>query len=648
MVAAAACAGLGAVALLGWIAGEPGLIRVLPEYRPVRPVVAVGLMLGGIALFAATIGSPRSAQIAAAVAGALGVVAAIQAVAGVELSPASLPMDDVPASTQQLGAAPPAPRLLSSAMLFLLGLALLWLRTRHVGLQRVGAALSSIGLAVAFLSVIGFILLLDAPQLSSSILLPVHMALVLGAAFAAALAVAPRPTWVTTLLGRTWRGRIARILLMSAAIPIPLAWLADRGHSAGIYGVEIRMLVIVLGAVLILAVVALSAAALLGDERRERDELARALDLSANLLRDASGRIIYWSRGCEALYGWTAEEALGRHCDELLGACTPEAPVISHELEAGRGFWQGEVQHRARDGRRVVVMVRAVMHDRGSARRPVMLLSMSDVTEQRRAHEEIVERDAHLLQLQSELLEVSRLNSMGEMAAALAHELNQPLTAAANFLGAAELGLTKLSPAAEPEARDRIARTMRRARDETLRAGEIVRRLREFIARGDVDMRRESLPEIIKDAVQLGLAKAPPGTIAVDLELDPAAEFVLADRVQIQQVIVNLVRNAAEALLTQGAPDRNLIRLSTRCASREWVEVSISDMGPGLTPAIADSAFTPFTSTKATGMGVGLSISKRIVEAHGGEIWLAETSAGGTTFTFTIPLFQALEALDEQ
>jgi two-component system sensor kinase FixL len=181
-----------------------------------------------------------------------------------------------------------------------------------------------------------------------------------------------------------------------------------------------------------------------------------------------------------------------------------------------------------------------------------------------------------------------------------------------------------------------------KAADQALRAGHIIRRLREFVARGESDRRVESLAKLIEDASTLALMGARENGIAVSFRLDPKADLVLADRIQIQQVLVNLIRNAIE-VMTDTANERRL-EIGSVAAAGELVEISVSDTGTGLAPDVARHLFQPFVTTKRKGMGLGLSICRTIVEAHGGKIWVDDRPGGGTVFRFTLRTAEVEEA----
>ena len=233
--------------------------------------------------------------------------------------------------------------------------------------------------------------------------------------------------------------------------------------------------------------------------------------------------------------------------------------------------------------------------------------------------------------LQSELAHVGRISEMGTLASSLAHELNQPLTAIASYCeGAAEL------LAREPGADDLdMAReALKEAADQAVRAGEIVRRMRDFMTHGETERRIESLSALMTEATALALVGSREHGIDVQVNLDPNAESVFVDRVQIQQVLLNLVRNAMEAMFDSST--RALTINAT--ADQGFVTVSVEDTGSGVSEMLAPQLFQPFITSKQTGMGIGLSICRTIVEAHGGRIWFEPGSDGGTIFRFTLPL----------
>jgi two-component system sensor kinase FixL len=219
---------------------------------------------------------------------------------------------------------------------------------------------------------------------------------------------------------------------------------------------------------------------------------------------------------------------------------------------------------------------------------------------------------------------------MGEMASALAHELNQPLAAISNYMkGSRRL----LAASSEPNAA-KIEIALDRAAEQAIRAGQIIRRLRDFVLRGESERRVESVAKLVEEAAALGLVGSREQGLQLRFELDLACDRVVADRVQIQQVLVNLMRNAMEAMAE--SPRRELV-VSSGPAAGGLVEIVVADTGQGLPEAVRANLFQPFFTTKEAGMGVGLSISRTIIESHGGKLSAEANSAGGATFRLTLP-----------
>jgi two-component system sensor kinase FixL len=245
-----------------------------------------------------------------------------------------------------------------------------------------------------------------------------------------------------------------------------------------------------------------------------------------------------------------------------------------------------------------------------------------DLTERQRT-------DQRLQDLQSELLHASRLRSMGQMAASLAHELNQPLTATANYVKAAQ----RLADVPQPDL-PRILQALGLAAQQTMRSGEIIRRLRSFVSRGEVERRPEALGKLIEEASALALVGAGDHGVRVDLGLGAGLHIVDVDRVQIQQVLLNLMRNGLEAM---EASDQRELAVRVQAADG-MVQISVADTGPGVPPEVAARLFQPFVTTKADGMGIGLSVCRTIVESHGGRLWMEPNPDGGSLFHFTVPI----------
>jgi two-component system, LuxR family, sensor kinase FixL len=225
------------------------------------------------------------------------------------------------------------------------------------------------------------------------------------------------------------------------------------------------------------------------------------------------------------------------------------------------------------------------------------------------------------------------------MASALAHELNQPLSAMTNYLR----GSKRLLKESSDEIAKRIGDALDRAAEQALRAGGVIERLRQFVARGETEKRIESIKKLAEETCALALLTAKDQSIRTGFQFDPSIDHVVIDRVQIQQVLLNLLRNAIEAM--QESEQRKLL-ISTASAEGAMALVSVVDSGPGIAEAVAARLFRPFVTSKQRGMGVGLSISRTIIETHGGRIWFESNPDGGTIFRFTLPCAAAEEIAD--
>lgn len=366
------------------------------------------------------------------------------------------------------------------------------------------------------------------------------------------------------------------------------------------------------------------ALALEAAEARLRSILQTVPD--AMVIIDERGRIESLSTTAERLFGYEADEACGRNISLLM----PSPYREQHDAYIERYLKTGE--------RRIIGIGRIVVGQRKDGTTFPMHLTVGELRTGDRHHFTGFIRDLtdqqltedRLKELQSEVTHMSRFTALGEMASTLAHEINQPLTAISNYLKGSRRLLDRMEGDNVEMLRDAVSK----AADQALRAGQIIRRLREFVARGESERRIESLPKLIEDASTLALVGAREHGIAVSFRLDPAADLVLADRIQIQQVLVNLMRNAIDVMSEGGAVRR--LDIATAAVAEDHVEVSVADTGSGLAPEVARQLFQPFVTTKRKGMGLGLSICRTIVEAHGGKIWVDSPREGGTIFHFTL------------
>ncbi len=352
----------------------------------------------------------------------------------------------------------------------------------------------------------------------------------------------------------------------------------------------------------------------------------------AMVVIDDQGSIVSFSAAAERLFGYQEAELLGVNVSRLM----PSPDRERHDAYIRRFLETGE--------KRIIGIGRVVFAERRDGSTFPMELSIGEASSD--SHplftgfiRDLTERqqtEARLESLQSELIHVSRVSAMGTMASTLAHELNQPITAVANYVEAVRDLLANPDPADIPMIRDVLDDTAK----EALRAGHIVRRLRDFVARGEVEKTIEKLPVLINEAAVLGLMGAREKGVEPRFDLDPYASPVLVDKVQIQQVLINLIRNAVEAMAD--SPVRQLT-VTSRPDQRGFVRVIVADTGPGVSPEVAEQLFTAFVSTKAEGMGLGLSICRTIVEANGGRIWMEPRAGGGTEFHFTLVSAKAEE-----
>ncbi len=363
--------------------------------------------------------------------------------------------------------------------------------------------------------------------------------------------------------------------------------------------------------------------ALARSELHLRSILATVPD--AMIVIDEHASILSFSAAAERLFGWTEGEVLGKNVDILMPSPDRERhdAYVAHYVATGERRIIGIgriVSGQRRDG--TVFPMELAVGEAASEGHRIFTGFIRDLTEQQRA-------ELRLKELQSELIHVSRLSAMGTMASTLAHELNQPLAAITYYMQGAR-GLV-----GDPgeDARAMLTEALDESAQEALRAGNIVRRLREFVARGEVEKRVEDLDHLIDEASRLALIGARERGIRTFFELDPAVRHVLADRVQVQQVLVNLLRNAMEAMNDRATCD---LTISTARESGGMVRVGVSDTGAGIPEAMLSRLFEAFATTKENGMGLGLSICRTIVEAHGGRIWAEPRGAGGTVFNFTL------------
>ncbi len=350
----------------------------------------------------------------------------------------------------------------------------------------------------------------------------------------------------------------------------------------------------------------------------------------AMVVIDEAGCILSFSAAAEKMFGYAEGDVVGLNVSLLM----PSPDRDRHDQY---------LQNYLRTGKRKIIgigRVTTALHSDGRTF-PIELAVGEAWLGDRRIFtgfiRDLTERQQTLLRLQdlqSELAHVGRVSEMGTLASSLAHELNQPLTALSAYC---ETARDLLQAGADQETLATVREAMDEAAREAIRAGQIVRRLRDFMSRGESERHVESLQRLINEANALALVGSREHDIDVQVSLDPTADLVIVDRVQIQQVMVNLIRNAVDAMIDS---DSRSLEIRTQ-REGNYVRITVEDSGSGISDAIASQLFQPFVTSKRNGMGIGLSICRTIVEAHGGRIWFEEGRSAGTAFHFTVPSGEA-------
>ena len=362
---------------------------------------------------------------------------------------------------------------------------------------------------------------------------------------------------------------------------------------------------------------------------QEREKRLRSITRTAPdaiVIIDETGIIDMVNPAAERLFGYSSAELVGRNVKVLMPSPHREA----HDSHLARYRETGEkrvigigrvVVGRRKDGTTFParLAIGEIELDQGR----LFTGFLHDITER-----ENIQRRAGILQ--QELMHASRLSAMGEMASGIAHELNQPLTAIMNYARAARRRLDRAEPDPAP-----IAELVDKAGHQAERAAEIIKRLRRFIKKDESERRLEPINAVVEEAAAMALIGASDRHIELIFSLDDSLPPVLMDRIEVQQVVLNILRNAIEAF---EGPGERKIHVSTQASGPRLVQVEIRDNGPGLARGIADDPFRPFQTTKADGLGIGLAISRTIIDAHGGRLWAESPQEGGAVFHFSLPV----------
>lgn len=443
----------------------------------------------------------------------------------------------------------------------------------------------------------------------------------------------------------------SQVMVLLVSIPVILAALVAGAASAALAAVFGFILWIIYGDALLedtlivqaVALVVLTASIVWFASRRDRDqetlaELKEALDdrearlasilntvLDATIVSDENGTITSFNSAAVRQFGYSEPEAIGQNLRLLM----PQPYKVEHDGYMRRYMATGE--------KRIIGVDRVVVGQRKDGSTFPMKLAVGEIKRGRKRFftgfvRDLTEREesaARLQEIQTELARLGRLNEMGEMASTLAHELNQPLSAIANYVH----GCARLLQNAVGDRDIQVRDALLEAGEQSIRAGQIIRHLREFVTKGETEKRTESLRQLVEEAGALALVGSREKGVRTVFNFTADNDRVFVDRIQIQQVLTNLMRNAIEAMKQT---EKKEIRVSVCSDKMGLLTVTVEDSGPGIAPEIAQDIFKPFTTTKAGGMGIGLSISRRIVEAHGGHMTVSKSELGGAFFCFTL------------
>lgn len=433
------------------------------------------------------------------------------------------------------------------------------------------------------------------------------------------------------LVGAIMGGFVPGALATGLSLPLVFFFAVNRDEPVSI-----------LVNLVLFAVIGTSIAWLGGSLRRSRaeaEDLARTLHNreahlqsildtvpDATVVIETDGTMVSFNTAAVRQFGYRPDEAVGQNVSMLM----PGPYHEQHDGYLARYLSTGE--------KRIIGVDRVVVGRRKDASTFPMKLAVGEMQSGGKTYftgfiRDLTEREesqARLNEAQSELARLARLNELGEMASTLAHELNQPLSTIANYVQ----GCIKLLDKIDTEPAGRMRGALSETAKQALRAGDIIRHLREFVTRGDTERLPEDIKNLVEEAGALALVGSKERGIRTIFDFGENIGMVIADRIQIQQVLINLMRNAMEAMRDSVVKE---LTVSIQNSGKDMLAVVVSDTGPGISDEIATQLFQPFVTTKPAGMGIGLSISKRIIESHGGSIEVRRNSRGGATFEFTLP-----------
>ncbi|MEP9357322.1 ATP-binding protein [Sphingomonas sp. KR3-1] len=614
--------------LLGWLSGIAVLRGFGDPHYAVAPLSAINGCSVTLAAFFAVSDRPRLARLAFAPGAVLLALIAVEYLTGMIAVERLFFPDAVQALGVRNNGLPPA----GTAMVQIVGgLAAVALTSRRRIFRISGILLSSAAVALTLLAATALLTervgALSPAFLGRSTVSPAIALLpLIGLILCAMRQQAGERGWHVLV-------QLAPAIIIFPAIPSVLGFAS---YQFGLLGFGAAQFLVLLGNVVILAVVLMRAIRHADMQSRalaiRGAKLAAVLEMvpDAVILIEEDGTILDFSAAAERLWGYRAEDVLGkpvtllappehsqRYDSELLNARSIDFNTTQSRVLSAVG--------RRSDGTLFPLEARAGRVEADDAK--CLTVFVRDMSAQFTIEDQVA-------QLNAELAHLARQSAMGEAAADLAHELNQPLTAAANYLSAAAM-IAKTSGTEE-----KGAEMVGNAREQVMHAGEIIRRLRSFTERNDTERSVELLHPMIEDAARLVLVGSGRLAAQIDCDVEPEDLRAFVDRVQIQQVLVNLMRNAVEALREAGSENPR-VWITARPAADTMVEVRCSDNGPGLSAETIEHLGKRFSAKRTSdGMGIGLSISKRIVEMHGGSFTAANAAEGGAVFTFTLPTLE--------
>jgi two-component system, LuxR family, sensor kinase FixL len=356
----------------------------------------------------------------------------------------------------------------------------------------------------------------------------------------------------------------------------------------------------------------------------------RGMETVVAMLEDSAKVRVAWLRGCGMI--------------AMMAVIMLLAGVYFLVLQPAADLIRGQVEELAASDTRHRLLAGLLGEARNTlelrvAERTSELIAANIALEREMAERQAVE--LHMRELSIELAHASRVTALGQLATGLAHEINQPLATVANCAGTLELALESAGSTDE-DRRQLVAQIKHAAR----RAGAIVRRMRNFVRRGDAQVSHVDLNDLVREVSELYRPELRDAEVQLTLDLGPQPVLVSADAIQIQQVLVNLIHNAIQAMASSPTPHRGL-HISTSVGLLE-VDVAVADSGPGLPPEIIENCFQPFFSTKPEGLGMGLAISRFIIELHQGRIWSENRESGGAVVGFSLPILHTHDTNREQ